>query len=91
QALSQFSQAPRTTHLKDLVKVLRYIKNRPGQGLHFPKDNSLQLKAVCDSDWANCNFTRRDKIRAGQVLPKYVPTKDQAADVLAKGLSKAPH
>nr|GEW28589.1 hypothetical protein [Tanacetum cinerariifolium] len=59
QALSRFSQAPRTTHLKALLKILRYIKNIPGQGLYFPKDNSLQLKAFCDSDWANCNFTRR--------------------------------
>ncbi|GJX68612.1 cysteine-rich receptor-like protein kinase 8 [Tanacetum coccineum] len=33
----------------------------------------------------------RDKIKAGQVLPKFVPTTDQAADVLTKGLYKAPH
>nr|GEY48125.1 cysteine-rich RLK (receptor-like protein kinase) 8 [Tanacetum cinerariifolium] len=59
QALSQFSQASRTTHLKALVKVLRYIKNIPRQGLYFPKNNSLQLKAFCDNDWENCNFTRR--------------------------------
>ncbi|GJX45391.1 uncharacterized mitochondrial protein-like protein [Tanacetum coccineum] len=49
QALSQFSQAPRTTHLKALVKALRYIKNRPAKD-SIPKENSLQLKAFCDSD-----------------------------------------
>ncbi|GJX45390.1 homogeneously-staining region [Tanacetum coccineum] len=38
----------------------------------------------------DCHFVR-DKIKVGQVLPKFVITKDQAADVLTKGLSKAPH
>ncbi|GKC49171.1 retrovirus-related pol polyprotein from transposon TNT 1-94 [Tanacetum coccineum] len=36
QLLSKFSQAPRTTHMKALLKVLRYIKLCPGQGLYFP-------------------------------------------------------
>nr|GEW04845.1 uncharacterized mitochondrial protein AtMg00810-like [Tanacetum cinerariifolium] len=31
QTLSQFIQAPRTPHLKALVKVLRYLKSCPGQ------------------------------------------------------------
>ncbi|GKC84587.1 retrovirus-related pol polyprotein from transposon TNT 1-94 [Tanacetum coccineum] len=45
QLLSQFSKQPRTPHMKALLKVLRYIKLCPGQGLHFPTQNSLQLKA----------------------------------------------
>ncbi|GJU11215.1 reverse transcriptase domain-containing protein [Tanacetum coccineum] len=54
QLLSKFSQAPRTTHLKALLKVLRYIKLCPSQGLHFPTHNNLRLTAYCDSDWATC-------------------------------------
>ena len=50
QTLSQFTQAPRTPHLKALTKVLRYIKGFPGQGLFFPHNTSLQLYAYCDSD-----------------------------------------
>ena len=38
----------------------------------------------------DCHFVR-DKIKLGQVLPTYIPTKSQLADVLTKGLSKAPH
>ncbi|GJT04725.1 RmlC-like cupins superfamily protein [Tanacetum coccineum] len=57
--LSQFSHSPRTPHFDALIKVLRYIKLCPGQGLHFPTHSSLQLKAYCDSDWANCPTTRR--------------------------------
>nr|GEU75380.1 retrovirus-related Pol polyprotein from transposon TNT 1-94 [Tanacetum cinerariifolium] len=59
QLLSQFSKQPRTTHMKALLKVLRYIKLCPGQGLYFPANNSLHLKAFCDSDWASCPITRR--------------------------------
>ncbi|GKC04678.1 cysteine-rich receptor-like protein kinase 8 [Tanacetum coccineum] len=132
QALSQFSQAPKTTHLKALVKVLRYIKNRPVSrssteveyraladtnyeltwlkclhkdlGVHI----SSPIPIFCDNASAialasnpvqhartkhieiDCHFVR-DKIKAGEVLPKFIPTKDQVVDVLTKGLSKAPH
>ncbi|GKC08921.1 retrovirus-related pol polyprotein from transposon RE1 [Tanacetum coccineum] len=46
--LSQFSRSPRTPHFDALIKVLRYIKLCPGQGLHFPTNAPLQLKAYCD-------------------------------------------
>ncbi|GJW39505.1 retrovirus-related pol polyprotein from transposon TNT 1-94 [Tanacetum coccineum] len=57
--LSKFSQEPRTPYMKDFLKVLRYIKLCPRQGLHFPTTNNLQLTAYCDSDWASCPITRR--------------------------------
>ncbi|XP_071687857.1 uncharacterized mitochondrial protein AtMg00810-like [Rutidosis leptorrhynchoides] len=59
QALIQFGQNPRTSHLTALYKILRYVKICPGQGLHFPLDTQLKLKAFCDSDWANCPTSRR--------------------------------
>ncbi|GJX65385.1 cysteine-rich receptor-like protein kinase 8 [Tanacetum coccineum] len=58
-ALSQFSHNPRTPHWKALIKVLRYIKLCPAQGLFIPTNTNFQLKAYCDSDWANCLNTRR--------------------------------
>ncbi|GKC68253.1 retrovirus-related pol polyprotein from transposon RE1 [Tanacetum coccineum] len=59
QALSQFLQQSRTTHMKAFLKVIRYVKWSMGQGLFFPVKNNLYLTAYCDSDWANCPFTRR--------------------------------
>ena len=38
----------------------------------------------------DCHFVR-DKIKQGLILPKFVSTQNQLADVLTKGLSKAPH
>ncbi|GKC06705.1 putative copia-type protein, partial [Tanacetum coccineum] len=57
--LSQFNHSPITPHFDALIKVLRYIKLCPGQGLYFSVYSSLQLKAYCDTDWANCPITRR--------------------------------
>nr|GEX97258.1 uncharacterized mitochondrial protein AtMg00810-like [Tanacetum cinerariifolium] len=57
--LSQFSHSPRTPHLKALIKVLRYIKLCPGQGLFFPTLTNFQLKAYCDSDWAKLSNNKK--------------------------------
>ncbi|GKB83445.1 uncharacterized mitochondrial protein-like protein [Tanacetum coccineum] len=38
---------------------LSYDAHCLSQGLHFPTHSSLQLKAYCDKDYANCSITRR--------------------------------
>ncbi len=52
-------QDPREDHWNAAVRVLRYIKNSPGQGILLQADNSLELTAYCDSDWAGCPTSRR--------------------------------
>jgi hypothetical protein len=51
--------SPRKPHMDVAFRVLRYLKSSPGQGLLFPSDSSLKLKAFCNSDWAACPNTRR--------------------------------
>ena len=46
QALSQYSHSPRSSHFDALIRVLRYIKLCPGQGLFFPAKNTLQLTTL---------------------------------------------
>ncbi|CAN0919787.1 Retrovirus-related Pol polyprotein from transposon RE1 [Linum grandiflorum] len=56
--LCQFVESPKQEHLDALKRVLRY-KSAPGQGLHFPSNNSLVIEAYCDADWGGCALTRR--------------------------------
>nr|GEX05114.1 putative copia-type protein [Tanacetum cinerariifolium] len=59
QALSQYSHCPRSAHFDALIRVLRYIKLCPGQGLFFPANNTLHLTTYCNNDWASYATTRR--------------------------------
>ena len=57
--LSQFMNTPQKPHWNVALRVLRYIKGTPGQGLFLPYENNLTLNAYCDSDWGECHTTRR--------------------------------
>jgi hypothetical protein len=44
QILSQFMDSPRQPHMDVVVRVLRYLKSAPAQGLFYPTVSSLYLK-----------------------------------------------
>nr|KYP76764.1 Copia protein [Cajanus cajan] len=57
--LAQFMQHPRQEHWDAALRVVRYLKGNPGQGILLHANCDLQLYAWCDSDWASCPLTRR--------------------------------
>ena len=57
--LSQFMQAPSSTHLDAANRVLRYLKGSVGKGLLLSASSSVSLSGYSDSDWARCPLTRR--------------------------------
>ncbi|RVW46987.1 Retrovirus-related Pol polyprotein from transposon TNT 1-94 [Vitis vinifera] len=57
--LSQFMQDPRIEHWEAALRVVRYLKGTPGQGILLRADSDLSLQGWCDSDWAACPVTRR--------------------------------
>ncbi|GKU96826.1 hypothetical protein SLEP1_g10018 [Rubroshorea leprosula] len=57
--LAQFMQNPKQEHFEAAMKVLRYIKRSPGQGILLSSSSKLQLVAYCDADWAGCPRTQR--------------------------------
>ncbi|XP_059294466.1 uncharacterized mitochondrial protein AtMg00810-like [Lycium ferocissimum] len=59
QMLSQFMQQPKASHWEAALRLIRYIKRSPGQGLFLSSDSDAQLSAYCDSDWAACPNTTR--------------------------------
>lgn len=69
---------PHKPHLVAALRVLRYLKQAPGQGLFMPANSSLQLQVFCDSDWASCAYrsstqcSRTGYLSIGQWLPPHV-------------------
>ncbi|XP_019056437.1 PREDICTED: uncharacterized protein LOC109116096 [Tarenaya hassleriana] len=57
--LSQFMQEPRVDHWDAALRVVRYLKRNPGQGILLRADSDLRLYGWCDSDWAGCPKTRK--------------------------------
>ncbi|XP_074287880.1 secreted RxLR effector protein 161-like [Silene latifolia] len=57
--LSQFMQKPTTTQWEAALRVVRYLKGHPGQGVVFRADSALKLEAYCDAAYASCPITRR--------------------------------
>ena len=55
--------APRKPHWDVAIRVLKYIKGSPGQGLLLPSENNLTLTTYCDSNWGGCQTTRRSVSR----------------------------
>ncbi|KAK2454457.1 putative mitochondrial protein [Trifolium repens] len=59
QQLSQFMHAPTTVHYNAACRVLRYLKNNPGQGLLFSRESEMHVTGYSDADWAGCMDTRK--------------------------------
>lgn len=57
--LSQVMHEPREAHWDAVVRVIRYLKGCPGQGIMLSACCDLKVRAFCDSDWAACPMTRR--------------------------------
>ena len=57
--LSRFMHQPCKLHMEAALRVVRYLKNAPGQGLFFSSNSVFRLRAYCDSDCAGCPITRR--------------------------------
>jgi len=79
--LSQFVAAPTLFHKQVAFRVLRYLKNSPGNGLFFSINTPIELKAYSDSDWATCPDTHKSitgfSIYLGQSLISWKSKKGQ--------------
>lgn len=57
--LSQVMHKPREIHWDAAMRVLKYLKGCPGQGIMLKTVSDLRVRAFCDADWAACPLTRR--------------------------------
>ncbi|KAA3485389.1 ABC transporter C family member 3-like [Gossypium australe] len=45
-------------HWDVTIRIVRYLKGVPGQGIFLYTDSELSLKGWCDLDWVACPITR---------------------------------
>ncbi|CAA7043512.1 unnamed protein product [Microthlaspi erraticum] len=57
--LSQFMQAPRQSQWEAALRVVRFLKGAPSQGILFRSNSAISLEAFSDADYASCLTTRR--------------------------------
>ncbi|KAK9671406.1 hypothetical protein RND81_12G027900 [Saponaria officinalis] len=57
--LAQFMQNPTHSQWKAALRVVRYLKNCPGQGIFLRAGLPMTLEAYCDTNWASYSISRR--------------------------------
>ncbi|XP_060210330.1 uncharacterized mitochondrial protein AtMg00810-like [Lycium barbarum] len=59
QTLSQFLQQPKRSHMEAALRIVRYVKTQPGQGILMSSTRKDIVTTFCDVDWAACSFSRK--------------------------------
>ena len=57
--VSQFLQSPCDSHWDAVIRILRYIKSTPGQGVLYENRGHIQVIGYTDADWAGSPTDRR--------------------------------
>ncbi|RVX18665.1 Retrovirus-related Pol polyprotein from transposon TNT 1-94 [Vitis vinifera] len=57
--VSQFLQSPYDSHWDVVIRILRYIKSTPGQGVLYENRGHTQVVGYTDADWAGSPTDRR--------------------------------
>ena len=50
--VSQFMHCPSEDHMNAVLRILKYLKLAPGNGLMFSKNDHLNISGYTDADWA---------------------------------------
>jgi len=50
QTLSQFLHQPKNSHMDVVLRVVKYIKRQPNQGILLFSKSSTEITAYCDAD-----------------------------------------
>nr|XP_011461540.1 PREDICTED: uncharacterized protein LOC105350635 [Fragaria vesca subsp. vesca] len=76
----RFMHEPRKPHMEAALRVVRYLKNTPGQDNHVFHERTRLIEM-------DCHYIRH-KIQDGSVVTKHVSSSFQLADVFIKALGK---
>ncbi|GJW45844.1 uncharacterized mitochondrial protein-like protein [Tanacetum coccineum] len=69
-AYARFQVTPKTSHLYDVKRIFRYLKDQPKLGLWYPRDSPFNLEAFFDSDYGGASLDRKSTTVGCQFLGK---------------------
>nr|GEV86060.1 hypothetical protein [Tanacetum cinerariifolium] len=56
---ARYQSRPTEKHLKEVIRIFRYLRGTIDMGLWYPKDSRFELTAFSDADHAGCIDTRK--------------------------------
>ncbi|XP_018626936.1 secreted RxLR effector protein 161-like [Nicotiana tomentosiformis] len=59
QTFSQFLQKPKKSHMEALLRIVRYLKQQPGERILLSSKCNNEVTTYCDADWAACPHSRK--------------------------------
>ena len=57
---------PTETDMRNVNRILQYLKGTPGRGLYFQTNSNKGIEVYTDSDWVGCLFDRKSTTRNGE-------------------------
>ena len=88
--VSQFLQSPYDNHWDVVVRILRYIKGTPGQGVLYENRGHTQVVRYSDADWVGSPTDRRSTSRYCVFIGgNLISWKSKKQDVVAKSIVEA--
>ena len=88
--VSQFLQSPCDSHWDVVIRILRYIKGTPGQGVLYENKGHTQVIGYYDADWAGSPADRRSTLGyCVFIRGNLISWKSKKQDVVARSNAEA--